>query len=315
LADKEHRHRPVRRAWYRRAWFSWVVVIGVIAVVLALAVLPVAAKGTVSYCTSCKSMKSAEATWAAGPHKDVTCIACHIPPGTVSNARWRLREARNIWADYLSMPAGTDRGSQPTNANCLQCHPLSKIPNESNGVRMNHAQHLRLRGLLCADCHDSVSHVKPGTRVGVSMTTCAMCHNQQGAPNQCDFCHVAPPPSQHAPNFMKDHGTQALLNEADCLRCHHDKKAFCDKCHAFPPPTHFSGRWRYTHGSDATNNPASCLACHDKAFCTQCHQVDHPATWLQTHGGVAKQGPSACLVCHPQGMCDACHRQSGVVTQ
>ena len=111
---------------------------------------------------------------------------------------------------------------------------------------------------------------------------------------------------------MEDHGKKALLNEADCLRCHHDRKSFCDKCHGFPPASHFSGRWRYTHGPDAIADPISCEACHDKAYCAQCHSVNHPSTWLQTHGGIAKQGPSACLVCHPQGMCDACHEQSGV---
>jgi nitrate/TMAO reductase-like tetraheme cytochrome c subunit len=314
LAEKEHRYRPVPRPWYRRSWFSWLVVLGILVVLLAILVLPVAAQDSVSYCTSCKSMKPAEATWAAGPHKDVSCTACHIPPGVEANARWRLREARNIWADYLSMPAGADRGHVPTNANCLQCHPLSKLPDETNGVRMNHELHLKLRGLTCADCHDTVSHKAPKTRAGVSMVTCTMCHNGQTAPNGCDYCHVAPPPSRHAPSFMQDHGKLALLNEADCLRCHHDKKSFCDKCHAVPPATHFSGQWRYTHSDAATKDPASCEACHDQAYCSQCHQVSHPTDWVQIHGPIAKKGPSACLVCHPQGMCDACHEQNGIVT-
>ena len=210
------------------------------------------------------------------------------------------------------MPAASDKGHLPTNANCLTCHPLEGIPNETNGIRMNHEQHLELRGLLCTDCHNTVSHKLPGQQEGVRMLTCTMCHNEQGAPNGCTFCHATPPASGHAPDFMKEHGKKALVNEADCLRCHHDKQAFCDRCHGFPPPSHFSGRWRYTHGPDAKGDPKNCEACHDKAYCAQCHSVSHPAAWLQVHGGIAKKGPSACLVCHPQGMCDACHEQNGV---
>ena len=64
---------------------------------------------------------------------------------------------------------------------------------------MNHDEHLELRNLLCVDCHDTVSHKLPGQNEGVSMVTCAMCHNEQGAPDACDFCHAAPPASEHAP--------------------------------------------------------------------------------------------------------------------
>ena len=312
MTESGHRHRPTPRAWYRSTWFTWLVVLVIAVAFVAILVLPVAARDSVDYCTSCKAMQPAEKTWAQGAHKDVSCTQCHIPPGVVAASRWRYNEARNVWADYLGMTGTSDKGHLPSNANCLKCHPLSKIPNEKNGVRMNHAEHLRLRGLNCSDCHATVSHKRAGQPEGVSMVTCAMCHNEQGAPDGCDFCHVAPPPSQHAPNFMADHGKKALLNEADCLRCHHDRKSFCDKCHGFPPASHFSGRWRYTHGPDAIADPISCEACHDKAYCAQCHSVNHPSTWLQTHGGIAKQGPSACLVCHPQGMCDACHEQSGV---
>jgi nitrate/TMAO reductase-like tetraheme cytochrome c subunit len=281
-------------------------------VLVAVLVLPVAAMNDRSYCTSCKAMRPAEKTLAASAHTGIDCTRCHIPPGPVAASKWRLREARNVWADYLGMPISAQKEHVPTNANCLQCHPLSGIPNETKGVRMNHAAHLKLRGLLCVDCHDTVSHKLPGQRSGVQMVTCAMCHNEQGAPNGCGFCHPVPSASAHAPNFKQDHGRQALLNEAECLRCHHDKHSFCDKCHAYPPASHYSGQWRYTHGAYAKVDPATCEACHDKAFCAQCHQVSHPTGWLQVHGGIAAKGPSACLVCHPQAMCDTCHEKNGV---
>ena len=284
------------------------------AIVASVLVYPVAALKNQSYCTSCKAMKPAEKTLAQSAHKGIDCTKCHIPPGIVAGVSWRLSETKNVWADYLSMPVSAQKEHLPTNASCLQCHPLSKIPNETNGVRMNHAEHLA-RNLRCIDCHDTVSHVLPGQQKGVRMATCTMCHNDTGAPSGCGFCHATPAVTQHPVDFLKTHGKEALANEQECLRCHHDKQAFCDKCHAYPPPSHYSGDWQYTHGKPAAADPSVCTACHDKAYCTQCHQVNHPADWVQTHGSVAAKGAKACLVCHPQGMCDACHEQNGVVVK
>jgi hypothetical protein len=179
---------------------------------------------------------------------------------------------------------------------------------------MPHEVHVNLRNLTCADCHDKVAHPKPGEATGVSMAVCSMCHNTQGAPSDCSFCHITPPSTDvHPKDYLTTHGQQALVDEAGCFRCHHDKKQFCDACHAKPTPDHFSGTWRYTHGPAATKNRAGCLGCHDEdTFCEQCHRVSHPADWEKAHGTVAAQDPGACLVCHPQGMCDRCHEQNGV---
>ncbi len=223
MTERDLRHRPVPRPWYRKAWFTWLVVIAVAVVFVAILVYPVAAMDDQSYCTSCKAMKPAEKTLAASAHTGIDCTKCHIPPGAVAASKWRLTEAKNVWADYLGMPSTAEKEHTPTNANCLECHPLSGIPDETAGVRMNHAQHLQQRDLLCVDCHDTVSHKLPGQKDGVSMVTCAMCHNEQGAPDACDFCHAAPPASEHAPDFMKEHGKEALVNPEECLRCHHDK--------------------------------------------------------------------------------------------
>lgn len=309
MTEREHRHNPVARPWYRRAWFSWIVVIIIAAVCIGILVWPVAAMDNQSYCTSCKAMKPAAKTLAASAHKGISCTECHIPPGVTASVRWRLKEAENVWADYLSMPTASGREHLPTNANCLQCHPLAEIPNETQGVRMNHAEHLKLRNLLCADCHDTVSHKRPGQSDRVKMLTCAMCHNEQGAPNDCGFCHPAPPASSHAPDFSKQHGREARANPEECLRCHHDKKTFCDACHGYPPPSHYSGQWRYTHGDEATADPANCKACHDDAYCAQCHKVSHPSDWLEVHGTIAAKSPTGCEVCHPQAMCDECHEK------
>ena len=312
MTDKGHQYPVKPRVWYRKPWFSMLVIGVFFVAVAAVVVVPVGATETLSYCASCKVTKQAERTWRHSAHKDVACTSCHIPSGFVSQAKWRVSEAKNIWASYLGVDRTADKGQLPTNENCLKCHPLEKIPDEQRGVRMSHKLHVDLRGLTCADCHDSVSHKKPGQSAGVTMQTCPMCHNDKVAPGDCDFCHAAPPADAHRPDYLKEHGREARLNVEACLRCHHDKKNFCDACHALPPADHFSGTWRYTHKTDATKNPESCDACHSQAYCAQCHSVRHPSDWETQHGSVAAQGPSACLVCHPQSMCDTCHEQRGV---
>jgi nitrate/TMAO reductase-like tetraheme cytochrome c subunit len=199
LTERELRHRPATRPWYRRTWFTWIVVIGIAAVVVAILVFPVAAMDDESYCTSCKAMKPAEKTLAASAHSGIDCTKCHIPPGVIAASRWRLAEARNVWADYLGMPSTAEKEHVPTNANCLECHPLSGIPNETAGVRMNHEEHLRLRNLLCVDCRHRLPAAGPK---GVSMVTCAMCHNEQGCPTRAILPSGAAG-IRHAPDFMK----------------------------------------------------------------------------------------------------------------
>ena len=315
LPDREHRYRPASRPWYRSTWLTTLVVVGFIALVVVIVVIPVWATDTPTYCTSCKATRPAGLAWEQSTHAKVSCVQCHVPPGFASAVKWRSREWLNIWADYLNVPRVPSKGSRPGNANCLKCHSLKRIPDRSGGIRMPHQVHVDLRDLTCADCHSQVAHPKAGTTgTGVSMAVCSMCHNKDGAPADCSFCHITPPPKDvHPKDYLQTHGRQALADEASCMRCHHSKAEFCDPCHQRPPADHFSGTWRYTHGAAAKKSPLSCTGCHDKdTFCTQCHQVQHPADWLQTHGGVARQSGGACIVCHPQGMCERCHAQRGV---
>jgi nitrate/TMAO reductase-like tetraheme cytochrome c subunit len=312
---QRHRYHPGPRPWYRTTWFSALVVVCFIAVVAVIVVIPVWATDTPTYCASCKATKPAGASWERSTHSSVSCVSCHVPPGVVNNVKWRTREWLNVWADYLNVPEVPSRGQRPTNENCLQCHSLENIPSQNDKVRMPHEVHVDLRNLTCADCHNQVAHPKPGSSgTSVSMAVCSMCHNQDGAPADCSFCHITPPPTDvHPKDYLDTHGKQALADPESCLRCHHSKAEFCDPCHAKPTPDHFSGTWRYTHGKTATKDPLGCSGCHDKdTFCEQCHRVQHPDDWMQAHGAIAAKSGDACLVCHPRSMCDRCHAQRGV---
>lgn len=299
---------PRRR---RSPWVTAVIVLAVLVGVGVLLWVPVAATSTSSYCSSCKATKAAGASWKHSVHSTVECVECHIPPGAGGQLRWRSREWLNIWADYMNVPRTGQTGQRPGNENCTPCHDLSTIGEEQTIVRLPHQRHVEISGLVCADCHDKVSH---GTRAAaghVSMAVCGMCHTQAGEAGQCEFCHFEPQDVRdpHPGDYLETHGKEARVGEEACLRCHHDAAAFCDECHARPTPDHFSGTWRYTHGAVAGDDREGCLGCHDeRRFCEQCHRVSHPDDWVRTHGAVASRGGS-CMTCHPQSMCDRCHEE------
>ena len=193
------------------------------------------------------------------------------------------------------------QGSVPGNANCLKCHQLAKIPDEQNGVRMSHKLHVRLRGLKCADCHDSVSHTKPGQSAGVTMQTCPMCHNEQGAPDRCDFCHSAPPPNAHRPDYLKEHGREARLNVEACLRCHHDKQAVLRRL-----PRHPAGGPLLRHLAVHAQRPRpyrtrrAAMPATARTTAPSVTRSRTPPTGRPRMVPSPRRVPSACLVCHPQ---------------
>jgi len=308
LKGQERRGRP----W----WYTGLAIVGALVLVAVVFFVPLELTSSTSYCTSCKQMRVAGDSWAHSAHAKVACVSCHVPPGFVNGIRWRLGETRNIWATYL----GADQSMiavarhTPGNAACEKCHDVAHLPPVINGIKIPHQAHVTLHNLVCADCHPGVSHAVNGQTAQVSMMSCSMCHNGSAAPDACSTCHITVPAANvHPPDFLKTHGVKALINEQDCLRCHHDKAAFCDACHSRPPASHFAGDWRYSHGPAAKADRSACLGCHSEAtFCEQCHRVNHPADWITTHPAVAAKGTESCLVCHPQSMCDTCHRQRGV---
>lgn len=275
---------------------------------------PVAFTSRSSYCSSCKAMQPAAEAWAQSVHSQVSCVQCHSKPGLGERVSYLTHEARNIWADYLNVPRVDQPGSRPGNENCTPCHDMSKIGDEHTTVRLPHQRHTEISGLVCADCHNKVSHGARDEAGDVSMAVCGMCHDQAGDARQCEFCHLRPQTATdpHPTDYIETHGEEARADGgASCLRCHHDAEAFCDECHSRPTADHFSGTWRYTHGTVATKDREGCLGCHEeKTFCRQCHRVSHPDDWLQSHRAVAAQGGGSCLTCHPQSMCDRCHERS-----
>ena len=183
----------------RSRWFAIITVAAVACVILIGLLVPVVATSSSSYCGSCHSMKQAYRSWQRGAHSSVPCAECHVPPGAVAGFKWRSKEARNIWLEYLNMQPPKDRQAPPATENCVECHPLKGLMGIPGKIRMPHATHINQNNLECIDCHDHTAHAAPGQSSAVSMAPCTMCHEQTSDPAGCDFCHYTPPEGGDVP--------------------------------------------------------------------------------------------------------------------
>jgi hypothetical protein len=100
----------------------------------------------------------------------------------------------------------------PSVSTCYECHRLVKLKNAEiakvmqhwdarqpiewvrvhdlpDYVYFSHKRHVRA-GVGCQNCHGEVQQMERVVRVApLTMGWCLQCHEQRGAPRQCDTCH------------------------------------------------------------------------------------------------------------------------------
>lgn len=199
---------------------------------------------------------------------------------------------------------------------CMACHgPMreSRLP-----LHRIHLTSDLLPGLVCHDCHESISlearsNVKVVKLVNVGF--CKQCHS--------------PFPGLDKNSPMKPEDFQA-----DCTTCHTGKHAFkhgksylsqviapreCAGCHGgrvLPwTPGHEKEDWVQKHGPEAlTVGSKTCMKCHEFGlqFCNDCHKRKPPShepreNWLNVHKARAKADTRVCFTCHEPRFCKNCH--------
>jgi len=210
--------------------------------------------------------------------QEVGCGECHAPRGE----------------DTLQHPA--DRGGPYERAR----HPLIAAPDRvvsevdfdgGRVVTFPHAEHVRLFGLECADCHSTESCIRchdtrretPAADApsGEHHQACKSCHLVDEG---CDRCHGddPKPPFNHASRTGWPLGQ--FHQELTCRRCHTEGGSFvglksaCASCHGEWTPETFQHR-AIGMTLDATHADFPCEVCHLDALyrehptCEQCHDT------------------------------------------
>jgi len=252
------------------------------------------------FCTSCHEMKPYYGAWATGPHKDVSCVECHVGAGSVARVSHKIVALKEVYDHFTATPT-FPRGDAPVRQSaCVRCHPRLADVTKSGFSHKYHAK----QG-SCVSCHADAGHtvsrealasagiLNVASRVGLRLASSAESTAAAHVTISCTRCHD--------------------VNKVACSTCHkarHPQRGACTTCHR-PGP-----EWAFTHPS-ATD----CATCHRtpaKHFagaCSRCHDAKTPfASTKYAHRS------SACGSCHVRparhaatsASCASCHRQPGV---
>jgi nitrate/TMAO reductase-like tetraheme cytochrome c subunit len=292
-----------RRRLWRRPW-SIVIVAAVVIVVLAVASMAVAAKYTESnhFCANtCHEMNVYGSTWQHSKHSNISCVHCHIGPGTWNFLKAKFYGLREVWVHITggnSKPIAVTRHVPNSVCAASGCHPASKLaqPVQLFTASFNHAGHTKVP--VCIDCHAQVVHNAIPNVAYIppqSMAKCFTCHSNAG--NKCDYCHKPP----HGPRGGR------------CTDCH-NVQSWGGKNFSHPQPlvgTHAAILCEQCHTNGIGQKPAGCINCHGDQHngllnCVDCHVLAHfvPSTFKHPQEGPhipAGDEPIPCNACHAQG--------------
>lgn len=198
-------------------------------------------------------------------------------------------------------------------------------------MRFSHTVHEEKEIRECVTCH------LPGaTDIIPKRTVCYDCHDAESIVET-----VLGPARTHTPLWVKTHGPESEMANAQCTRCH--SLSFCIDCHKggeldaglkkrtarfnVVPSTH-TARFRIVHPLKAIGkNIQQCYTCHSKQSCVDCHEsyrnrfpardlVSHQMSWqelissddIPNHDGFVL---NQCQDCHPGGALSSSEWSSG----
>ena len=287
-------------------------------------------KNSPQFCTSCHVVNPEVMTWQVSSHSKVLCTTCHVE----SDFQHPLQAlVRIIYRTNLTLNKTYELPVKirtlVSDKICLECHTFQRTITSQNDINIPHAQHNGV-GVHCADCHQGTVHGRIAERnrtidgnfeqwtpqmasaemipqnLRIGMKECLNCHEERKeGPVQCDGCHKkmeAPPSHAVKQNWLKDHGTEAVLNVEKCEECHNytniERKrltvqgeeitsyarnnSFCNDCHVASGSVH-GDSWTYDHTKTSPDLAKGCVVCHNlnqprpwekspSVYCNQCHQ-------------------------------------------
>lgn len=228
------------------------------------------------FCMSCHIMQPYYDSWAESPHKDVTCIKCHFPPGAGEKIRGKLQGLVQL-IKYVTATAGPRLTAEIPDESCLRCHDTRLLSGkvDFHGIPFDHQPHLtqvrRGKKLRCTSCHNQIVQ---GPHMTVTASTCFLCHFKDGLVNQglgaCTRCHSIPEKSFDIGGGIKFSHELAYERGVDCGSCHSDitrgkgevPKERCAACHNRADDLKKAEDHEMLHRVHVTGHKVDCLDCH-----------------------------------------------------
>lgn len=148
--------------------------------------------GSPKACAGCHRMAPYYRSWAASSHRVAAsnCLYCHVRPGAVNLALYRLMFYREIAAQVLGLdlkPWGT---TVPGVTSCHRsnCHSLNRLTSTSGDLKIDHRKHVIGAKISCVRCHPGAAHKGVGgRRLLPPRKMCKECHRDKM--EDCSYCH------------------------------------------------------------------------------------------------------------------------------
>lgn len=227
-------YQRMRSLDYRKK-SNLVMLIGGLFVIALVIYLPCYYTITPRFCGSCHIMKPYERTWAVSNHRKFFCTTCHVEPGLGNLVTSRLQGVGDAWSMFFGDENQPLRVHKPSNATCMQCHTQNRVASPNGDLLIPHRDHIKLRGVLCVDCHSNMIHKKNAQgNFKPTMDYCFKCHDGNKAPKDCTACHTSMAATRDhrlAGWNKKGHVEKAKTEKATCDRCHEAFPTFCIDCH------------------------------------------------------------------------------------
>jgi len=224
------------------------------------------------FCPTCHEMQPHYEAWTLGPHRDVSCIECHVSAGLPARFAHKFVALGEVYSHFT----GNNTFPRPVppsipDGRCLACH--DDLPDTIG--RFPHGLHAD-KG-ACAQCHYDAGH---------AVTDEALKQAGVLAPDVT--------PQRLATKLAVVGGGKANLLDhqpVSCSRCHDMRATACSACHKPRGNDHPSVRGR------------PCIQCHSATGASW--EFAHPRT---TKGCSECHKPPAN---HPSGACEECHTRAG----
>ena len=305
---------PIRRLWRKLRNIDWknpvnrwkllfVSLIGCIVVfgggygVLAFTNSP-------SFCSSCHEMQPEYTTYTASAHDQISCVQCHIKPGTINMLTHKMKSLKEVYYHVTGVPKQIVQTEEEavSNQNCLQCHSLNRDVTPSGDLKVNHKKHIQ-DGIPCITCHSGVVHAKIAAR----------------------DINVEADRSQWTTQTVNKLVEEKYLrpNMGTCIDCHNKvnkgEKPWKDPAYSVPPNPEETAPKTEEKGKNTTelkgqkatqeiileslNQPVAkelkvsmeCSTCHSEISMPKDHRA---VNWNSSHGTAAVQKLDQCFSCH-----------------
>jgi len=240
--------------------------LGILVVLGAVLFVPVAVlTDQPAFCKTCHTMVPFYDAWKQGPHKDVSCIECHVDPGTARRLEHKFVALNEVYAEFFKHSTFPNYNAGIVDARCEHCHPDVVTQTTTPGGKFSHVAHLN-KGVRCAQCHASTAH-----KVTFSALNSARLLNVANAPAGLTYVGEAFKASGGAPSALPGH------KPVPCSNCHDQANLQCSFCHGTP-------------------------ANHYGADCKACHRPSTPfANFAHPRSGEHNYRSRPCVKCHPNG--------------